>query len=349
MKLNSGQQYHYIREAMTRLKNIRGEPTIALHNSSTNGEQSVVTNNNFLTINYEKDLKLCLYRHWSLYESLRHTMYISSKFKIWKLRGHKRLLAFLAELGLPLSQCKQKFSSMDLELRNNIKQWIEDLSVKYQLQQIIGHSFNANRGFKNKYNCNDVALGARALLESVDRDKRHNQKFFDAIDCLSSNNVMLLEKGMDLAKLQLEAILKQVQIVVDARQIQILNDVLWYTIIPESMPDATLFCHPGCLNLLSQYILHALVATNPKSKKSIRLPLILIAPNPKRPGQAMACGVPPINSISNGLNFFSTAYSQIKDKLRDCHIEHDLVDPCIAHLPYAQANSFLNELSLLLF
>ena len=332
---------------MTRLKNLRGEPSIALNSITTNSDQNVVTNNNFLTINYEKDLKLCLYRHWSLYESLRHTMYVSSKFKIWKLRGHKRLLAFLAELGLPLTQCKQKFSSMDLELRNNIKQWIEDLSSKYQLQQIIGHSFTANRGFKHKYNCNDVALGARALLESTDRQKRRTQKFFDAIDCLSSNSIELLEKGLDLAKLQLSAVLKQIQIIVDARLIQLLNDVLWYTIIPESTPDASLFCHSGSLNLLSQYVLHALVATNPKSKKSIRLPLILITPDLNRPGQALACGIPPINSINNGYNFFSTAYSQIKDKLKDCPLEPDLVDPCVVHLPYSQALNFLNEISLL--
>ncbi|XP_054164552.1 cell division control protein 45 homolog [Oppia nitens] len=341
------EQYQYIKEAMTRLKNIRGEPTIALNRIVTNADQNVITNHNHLKITYEKDLKLSLYRHWSLYDSLRHTMYISNKFKIWRLRGHKRLLAFLAELGLPLSQCKQKFSSMDLELRSNVKQWIEDLSNKYQLQSIIGYTFIASRGFKDKYNCNDMAFAVRALLESADKDKRANQKFFDAIDSLSWNNIQLLEKGLDLAKLQLSAILKQVQIIVDSKQIQLLNDALWYVIISETTPDANFFCYSGCLNQLSQYVLHALAATNPKSKKSVCLPLVMISPNPNRSGMAMACGIPPIKTIHKAENFFSEVYVHINRRLKDFQLEHDLVDPCVAHLPYTQALTFLNELAVL--
>ena len=43
-----------------------------------------------------------LYRHWSLYESLRHTVYTAAKFRIWLNKGKQRLSEFLAELGLPL-------------------------------------------------------------------------------------------------------------------------------------------------------------------------------------------------------------------------------------------------------
>jgi cell division control protein 45 len=49
-----------------------------------------------------QELNLNLYRHWSLYESLRHTIYTAAKFRIWLNKGKQRLSEFLAELGLPL-------------------------------------------------------------------------------------------------------------------------------------------------------------------------------------------------------------------------------------------------------
>ena len=50
----------------------------------------------------QQELNLNLYRHWSLYESLRHTIYTAAKFRIWLNKGKQRLSEFLAELGLPL-------------------------------------------------------------------------------------------------------------------------------------------------------------------------------------------------------------------------------------------------------
>ena len=70
-----------------------------------------------MKLSFEKELNLNLYRHWTVYDSLCHTLYTASKFKIWTLKGKQRLSEFLAELGLPLVQCRQKFSTMDLELR----------------------------------------------------------------------------------------------------------------------------------------------------------------------------------------------------------------------------------------
>jgi cell division control protein 45 len=51
---------------------------------------------------YSQELNLNLYRHWSLYESLSHTVYTAAKFRIWLNKGKQRLSEFLAELGLPL-------------------------------------------------------------------------------------------------------------------------------------------------------------------------------------------------------------------------------------------------------
>lgn len=44
-----------------------------------------------IKIYFEKDLHLALYRHWSVYESLRNSKYSACKLKLWTLRGEKRV------------------------------------------------------------------------------------------------------------------------------------------------------------------------------------------------------------------------------------------------------------------
>ena len=70
-----------------------------IRNLNDDTNDSILNKKFKTTITYTKDLQLSLYRHWSLFESLRHTLFISCKFKVWNIKGHKRLLEFLAELG----------------------------------------------------------------------------------------------------------------------------------------------------------------------------------------------------------------------------------------------------------
>lgn len=44
-------------------------------------------------------LRLTLYQHWSLYESICNSCYTSSSFKLWTLNGQKKLQEFLADMG----------------------------------------------------------------------------------------------------------------------------------------------------------------------------------------------------------------------------------------------------------
>lgn len=44
-------------------------------------------------------LSLALYRHWTVEQSLRHSMYTAVRLKLWTIRGEKRLHQLLAEMG----------------------------------------------------------------------------------------------------------------------------------------------------------------------------------------------------------------------------------------------------------
>ena len=168
-----------------------------------------------MKLTFDKELNLALYRHWSLHESLHHTIYTAAKFKIWTLKGKQRLFEFLAELGLPLVQCKQRFTAMDLGLRNEIVKIFEAKADKYKLEQLTQGSFSASAGFRQKFSASDIVYTLLALMEhhlGADSSKTANDdSFLQALDCLSRSQTRLLEEGILAAKSLMQTIMEQVR------------------------------------------------------------------------------------------------------------------------------------------
>lgn len=52
-----------------------------------------------LKITFEQDLKLMLYRHWSVKDSLKYSMFTACKLKLWSYKGDKKLNELLADMG----------------------------------------------------------------------------------------------------------------------------------------------------------------------------------------------------------------------------------------------------------
>ncbi len=50
--------------------------------------------------------------------------------------------------SVPLVQCQQKFSSMDIQYRNTVKQLIKDSAHKFQLDDIAFSSFVSRFGYR---------------------------------------------------------------------------------------------------------------------------------------------------------------------------------------------------------
>ena len=65
------------------------------------------------TITIQKELRMTLLRHWTLFDSISNSNYCVSRLKIGKEPGMKTFKRFLATIGVPLEQAKQKYSYMD--------------------------------------------------------------------------------------------------------------------------------------------------------------------------------------------------------------------------------------------
>lgn len=256
-------------------------------------------------ISFDQELHLPLYTHWSLMESLRNTPNIFCKFKLWTQKGYRRLQEFLAELGLPLLQCKQQYASMDINLRNNVKEWMCNMAEKYGLENLLFACFTGKCGYRDHFFASDAAFGLMALLESPVDDVTTN--FFNALDALSWSNTELLRSGIQLAKERLVATTQQVHSFMDLGSIICAGPFL-YSTVQEGAQHSKLFGWPSGLFQLARCALQAYVA-NTKSRRFAILPLVLAADYSSDPAYTLVVGIPPLSEDSPK-NFFGRAFER---------------------------------------
>ncbi|XP_014678174.1 PREDICTED: cell division control protein 45 homolog, partial [Priapulus caudatus] len=285
-------------------------------------------------------LNLVLYRHWSLFESMRHSRFVSCAFKVWTNKGVKRLMEFLADMGMPLVQVKQKFGSMDVQFKSHVKDWIEDRAEKYHLQRIVFGSFHTQYGYRNKYCASDVVYAVTALLEASGKDKTASDRFLEALDCLSRVNVSLLERGVEAAKLLMQAILSTVHGFIDMHQLISAGPFL-YGFIQQGTPDAKLFSRPVCLQMLARFMLHAYVVTT-RNKRLKSLPLVLTAPLDEEEGTSIVVGMPP-HSEESQKNLFGKAFEQAAEKTNS-RISQDFFDSSVIKMKTEDRSKFFDAL-----
>jgi cell division control protein 45 len=269
-----------------------------------------------MKLTYQKELNLHLYRHWSISESLHHTIYTAAKFKIWTHKGKQKLSEFLAELGLPIVQVKQKFTTMDLGIRTEVCSMFEEKKEKYVLDEITYNSFVASFGFRHKFCAADVVFAVLALLEQVqdvtklgtavsngsnietagvgEAPPNHNatSNFLEALKSLSRPEIEVLEGGIERAKEKLSLVMRQVQTFLDFKSIVCAGPFL-YAVIKEGTPDSKIFGHPNWLALLAHATLRAHLAVS-GAKKTQNLPLVVSAPLDTAKGTCLILGVPPV-------------------------------------------------------
>eukprot|EP00794_Sanderia_malayensis_P013727 gene13727-15158_t len=224
---------------------------------------------------------------------------------------------------LPIVQCKQNFTSMDVNLRNDVKELIDKHSKKFGIGDINCASFIAQYGFKNKYCAADIVHAVSATLENQGEKRQYSDNFLEALDVLSRNNTEQLKMAIDLAKQKTEALVNQVRSFIDMHQIVCAGPFL-YAHVQEGTPNAHEFARPIIIQKLARFTLNA-YSVMAKSKKANSLPFILAVPLDSEAGTCLLTGVPPIGEDYTK-NFFGTAFEQAAKKTK-ARTNQDYFDP----------------------
>ncbi|XP_047236455.1 cell division control protein 45 homolog [Girardinichthys multiradiatus] len=339
----------WVHDKITHMKYVSDIATMQRHVSRHNHRNEDEENSlsiDCMRISFEYDLRLTLYQHWSLYESICNSYYTACCFNLWTLKGQKKLQEFLADMGLPLRQVKQKFNSMDITIKENLRDVIEESSNKYGMKDIRIQTFGVHFGFKNRFLASDMVHAAAALLESTEKEQNDTtDNFIKALDSLSRNNLDCLKAGINLAKKKLIAIQQTVASCICTNLILSQGPFL-YCYLMEGTPDVKLFSKPLALTLLCKYLLKAFVHST-RNKRCKLLPLIMAAPKDVEKGTVIVVGIPPDSETSDKKNFFGRAFEKAAESTSSRTL-HDHFDTSIIELKTEDRSKFLDALITLL-
>ncbi|XP_036305433.1 cell division control protein 45 homolog [Pipistrellus kuhlii] len=317
---------------------------VSRHNHRDEDEENALSVD-CMRISFEYDLRLALYQHWSLHDSLCNTCYTAARFKLWSVHGQKRLQEFLADMGLPLKQVKQKFQSMDISLKENLRELIEESANKFGMKDMRVQTFSIHFGFKHKFLASDVVFATMSLMESPEKTSSGTDNFIQALDSLSRGNLDKLYHGLELAKKQLLATQQTIASCL-CTNLVISQGPFLYCSLMEGTPDVTLFSKPASLSLLSRHLLKSFVCST-KNRRCKLLPLVMAAPLNVEQGTVTVVGIPPETDGSDRKNFFGRAFEKAAEGTNSRTL-HNYFDFSVIELKAEDRSKFLDALISLL-
>ncbi|XP_004695024.1 PREDICTED: cell division control protein 45 homolog [Condylura cristata] len=317
---------------------------VSRHNHRNEDEENALSVD-CTRISFEYDLRLALYQHWSLHDSLCNTCYTASRFKLWSVHGQKRLQEFFADMGLPLKQVKQKFQSMDISLKENLREMIEESANKFGMKDMRVQTFSIHFGFKHKFLASDVVFATMSLMESPEKDDSGTDNFIQALDSLSRSNLDKLYRGLELAKKQLQATQQTIASCL-CTNLVISQGPFLYCSLMEGAPDVMLFSKPASLSLLSRHLLKSFVCST-KNRRCKLLPLVMAAPLSVEQGTVTMVGIPPETDSSDRKNFFGRAFEKAAEGTNSRTL-HNHFDLSVIELKAEDRSKFLDALVSLL-
>ncbi|KAL8775635.1 MAG: hypothetical protein Q9209_000131 [Squamulea sp. 1 TL-2023] len=274
------------------------------------------------SIQLSPEPRFLLIRHWSLYESMLHSPYLAARLHIWSDIGRKRLHKLLAKMGVSLSQCKQSYTHMDMELKRGLRQSLLKYAPMYGLDGLVpppasagrgkeGWGFVRSWGWKACLSAIDVGVIVGAILEvgksGIHTDPtgkpydRHDPKreivdengnlenqawverFWEAYDALG--NIEALKAALPTALHLHRAILRTGTSLIEKRQIRHLR-AFRMAVVKEG-PDVQLFTHPAALTKLALWVGEAIAEQERDQRGKVGkggkgMPLVLAGLNEKR-------------------------------------------------------------------
>jgi cell division control protein 45 len=127
------------------------------------------------SIRLSPEPRFLLIRHWSLYDSMLHSPYLSTRLHMWSDVGRKRLHKLLAKMGISLQEAGKGYMHMDMELKQSLRKRILKFAPQYNLDGLVpgedgrrgleGWGFVRSWGWKSTLSAVDIASVVSAILE----------------------------------------------------------------------------------------------------------------------------------------------------------------------------------------
>lgn len=129
-------------------------------------------------IEIESEFIFPLLKHWNVYESIYFSKSICSKLNVWQDSGRLFLDTLFAKIGIPLSQLKAEFTTMDMEFRETLPIQLNRYCKEMGLSSFKIPSFIRDFGFLGRMSAQDFVFSLSSLLfESRNHNNFGNDSF----------------------------------------------------------------------------------------------------------------------------------------------------------------------------
>jgi hypothetical protein len=175
-------------------------------------------------LSVEDDLALTLYRHWTLRDAVTHTSSLYASLNLSKEIGQRYLKNFFLRVGVEADDSRQKYTGLELNVRQNLRQRVDDFVVEAykitnttQLDVIRREPAMANSddACLKEVAAKDMALVVSALLEQKNQ-LDETAPFYDAWAALKFERSHL-ERGFSRAIAIQKDVVQQVKTIIDKK------------------------------------------------------------------------------------------------------------------------------------
>jgi cell division control protein 45 len=259
------------------------------------------------SIRAESEYRFMLFRHWSLHDAMLHSPYLGAKMKVYSQAGQKSLAKLFAKMGMSLTQCRQVYTHMDMDLKHNLRVKLTKFAPQYGLDELTMDSFVRHWGYKCTLSASDVCYALTALLESgtnsflknghanlgngvhkeveervsrteqevdfVESDIREEwvSNFYEAYDAM--DNVDALRHALPTSMSLQRAIVATGTALIDKREIRSLRS--FRMAVVKEGPHMRIFTHPLALAKLAHWIAGAIDESEREKGRTKHLPFVI--------------------------------------------------------------------------
>lgn len=113
----------------------------------------------------EPDYLFFLLRHWSLYESMAHSSYISAKLRLYTEDGRRRMKTMLARMGISLHDARESWVHTNVTVKKTLLQKLSQVATSYNIKDVIREGIVRRFGFKGSLSAGDCVDALITLLQ----------------------------------------------------------------------------------------------------------------------------------------------------------------------------------------
>ncbi|XP_059054780.1 cell division control protein 45 homolog [Achroia grisella] len=281
----------------------------------------------------ENDVWLPLYRSWTLEAALRHAPDIAPYLKLHTLAGDARVRQLLADMGYPVSQARQSFGAMDVELRRGLRPALEAAAARLGLPPPARAALLLRAPRAAPRAALDLALGVTALLHHSMPRGVGFQHALAALD-VSGRGEESFTLALQAARAALQATAALANATLAARATHLAGP-FGYFVVQEGSAGAGWARGAAWLAAAARWVSRARPGGAP-----------LLASAPRGDDTCLLLGIPP-NYDDEPRNLFGAAFEQAASRC-GASVQLDYVDSWVVALPTAQRPQFLDALTALL-